>query len=162
MASGSGGEVQSNLKKAYSTVRTAFYNGKGESAVTVESSALKQILLAAAAQLNEKGPQGTEAETAQPDQSSKSRNFPRLLPLLSETMAQKSATGDFLAIAGTLVSVMTVTIGLIYAAAKPPSFEWKWSDCPWSNPDEYTLWVDCNNKSLSCNSDSLVSDGITF
>ncbi|CAE7349597.1 BIP5 [Symbiodinium sp. CCMP2592] len=61
-------------------------------------------------------------------------------------MAKRYATGDFLAIAGTLVSVMTVIIGLIYAAAKPPSFEWKWSDCPWSNPDEYTLWVDCNNK----------------
>ncbi|OLP91037.1 hypothetical protein AK812_SmicGene27315 [Symbiodinium microadriaticum] len=108
-------EVQSNLKKAYSTVRAAFYNGKGESAVNVESSALKTVLLAAlisaAAQLNEKGPQGTEAEPSQPDQR-------------QSQGSDRYATGDFLAIAGTLVSVMTVIIGLIYAWAKPPSFEW--------------------------------------
>ncbi|CAE7730370.1 BIP5, partial [Symbiodinium pilosum] len=41
--------------------------------------------------------------------------------------------------------VLTVIIGCIYISNKPPVLTWKWSECGWSNPDEYTLWVDCND-----------------
>mmetsp|Transcript_17519 Transcript_17519/g.32963 ORF Transcript_17519/g.32963 Transcript_17519/m.32963 type:complete len:219 (-) Transcript_17519:120-776(-) len=54
--------------------------------------------------------------------------------------------GDYLHLAGTFLSVLTVIIGLIYAAAKPPTLKFKWSECGWTNPDEYTLWVDCNQQ----------------
>eukprot|EP00933_Yihiella_yeosuensis_P064944 TRINITY_DN6850_c0_g2_i1.p1 TRINITY_DN6850_c0_g2~~TRINITY_DN6850_c0_g2_i1.p1 ORF type:complete len:180 (+),score=43.52 TRINITY_DN6850_c0_g2_i1:45-584(+) len=53
--------------------------------------------------------------------------------------------GNLVTYAGTVTSVATIVIGLIYLYNKPPSFPLKW-DCPWKNPDEYTYWVDCNQQ----------------
>eukprot|EP00440_Ansanella_granifera_P022192 gb/GFBE01024109.1/.p1 GENE.gb/GFBE01024109.1/~~gb/GFBE01024109.1/.p1 ORF type:complete len:175 (+),score=43.02 gb/GFBE01024109.1/:1-525(+) len=54
--------------------------------------------------------------------------------------------GDVLAYAGTVTSVFSLIIGIIFLAKKFPSFDLKFSTCYFEDPDEYTYWVDCNSK----------------
>ncbi|CAE8595691.1 unnamed protein product [Polarella glacialis] len=41
-------------------------------------------------------------------------------------------------------SLFTIILGLVYVWYHPPSFKLMWDECGWTDPDEYTLWVDCN------------------
>mmetsp|Transcript_97593 Transcript_97593/g.119538 ORF Transcript_97593/g.119538 Transcript_97593/m.119538 type:complete len:174 (-) Transcript_97593:104-625(-) len=54
--------------------------------------------------------------------------------------------GNVLAAASCVTSLVTVVIGVIYAYWHFPPVTLMFSDCGWQNPDEYTFWVDCNNK----------------
>ncbi|CAJ1337664.1 unnamed protein product [Effrenium voratum] len=53
--------------------------------------------------------------------------------------------GNLLAYASSATSAMTVIIGLIYMYWHFPSFNLKFDDCYFEDPDEYTYWVDCNS-----------------
>mmetsp|Transcript_27460 Transcript_27460/g.48603 ORF Transcript_27460/g.48603 Transcript_27460/m.48603 type:complete len:180 (+) Transcript_27460:79-618(+) len=60
-------------------------------------------------------------------------------------MAKRTKLGDVLAIVGSLTSVVTVIIGMIYLYWHFPSFKLKFAECYFEDPDEYTYWVDCNS-----------------
>mmetsp|Transcript_87124 Transcript_87124/g.154194 ORF Transcript_87124/g.154194 Transcript_87124/m.154194 type:complete len:173 (-) Transcript_87124:95-613(-) len=54
------------------------------------------------------------------------------------------AIGNVLANVCLFTSVMTTVIGLIYIYYNLPKFDLKWASCGFTDPDEYTSWVDCN------------------
>ncbi|CAJ1378130.1 unnamed protein product [Effrenium voratum] len=66
-------------------------------------------------------------------------------PTLRSRGKQWLGCGNLLAYASSATSAMTVIIGLIYMYWHFPSFNLKFDDCYFEDPDEYTYWVDCNS-----------------